>query len=464
MPLSAAALPFLTLQPGCETVRIFLSHHSSAKPLVREVRAHLPHHIDAWIDEHELLIGGSLENTLREAIQTNADFLILFLDERAAQSVWVRTELEWALEQERRNGRPFVLPILIDERVPAECEWVTDRLYLKCHGYSESDIRHLANELSSALFAWLSRDLESLRAEPSNNEGRLLLADRSDALLEKTAATIRQMVFPYRRDRPLPLRDLLDILGRETDLRITSLDELHELLFRLRDRKMISGIALTGRAIFVGEEHLNWRSQEAIGAKRAAAEYVVDELESGQTVYLDAGSSTLEVCRGICRGVRFRLWEHLRVFTNSIPIAAEVSALANELGLEDEDPRLRVIVVGGHMRLNTSALVSCEEESTLEWDGEFDVAVIGTNGVSAQYGCTTTTPSEAIDKRRALLQARRRFIMAEPSKYGVWQSEQFASFDDGVTIVTAVNGSEDRVMELARTLEGTSSRIELVPM
>jgi DeoR family fructose operon transcriptional repressor len=116
------------------------------------------------------------------------------------------------------------------------------------------------------------------------------------------------------------------------------------------------------------------------------------------------------------------------------------------------------------MRLNTSALVSCEEERTLEWDGEFDVAVIGTNGISAQYGCTTTTPSESVDKRRALLQARRRFIMAEPSKYGVWQSEHFASFDDRLTIVTAVSGSDDRVMELAGSLEGTSSAVEIVQM
>jgi DeoR/GlpR family transcriptional regulator of sugar metabolism len=445
-------------------VRIFMSHHSSAKPLVREIRTHLPHHIDAWIDEHELLVGESLGNTLREAIQTDVDFLILFLDERSAQSAWVRTELEWALDQERRNGRPFVLPILTDEHVPAECEWVAERLYLKCHGYSESDIRHLANELSSALFAWLSRDLESLRAEPSNNEGRLLLADRGDALLEKTATTIRRIVFPYRRDHPLPLRDLISVLNRETELGVTSLDQLHELLFRLRDRKMISGISLTGRAIFVGEEHLNWRSQEAIEAKRAAAEYVVDELESGQTVYLDAGSSTLEVCRSICRGVRFRLWDHLRIFTNSIPIAAEVSVLANELGLEDDDPRLRIIVIGGHMRLNTSALVSCEEERTLKWDSEFDVAVIGTNGITLEYGCTTTTPSEAVDKRHALLQARRRIIMAEPSKYGVWQTEQFASFDDQITVVTAVSGYEERVTGLAKGLEGTSSTVKIVQM
>jgi hypothetical protein len=144
-----------------------MSHHASAKPLVREVRECLPRHIDAWIDEHELLVGADLTESLREAIQSQADFLILFLDGRAAQSVWVKTELEWALDEERRIGRPFILPILIDDDLGDDCAWVNDRLYLKCHGYRESDVRFLADELSSALFAWLSRDIERLRAERS---------------------------------------------------------------------------------------------------------------------------------------------------------------------------------------------------------------------------------------------------------------------------------------------------------
>lgn len=414
-------------------MRIFMSHHSSAKPLVREVRENLPHHVNAWVDEHELRVGESLIDTIREAIHAEVDFVVLFLDERAAKSEWVKTELQWALEEERKTGRPFVLPIVLCDELGHEFSWVRDRLYLKCHGYSESDVRHLANELSSALFAWLSRDLESLRAEPTDSTGQLLAADRADAILEKTAATIRRLVFPYRRDRPLPLRELLTLLRRETDLGIASIDELHSVLFRLRERRMIAGLALTGRSIFVGEEHLNWRSQEAVEAKRAAAEYIVDELRDGMTIYLDAGSSTLEVCRAITRGVRFNRWKRLRLFTNSIPVAAEISDLANELGLEDEDPVVRVIVVGGEMRLNTSALVDCAEEFTLDWDKvSFDMAVVGTNGVSVQYGCTTTTPSEAIGKRSALLCAERRLVMAEPYKYGVWQSEQFASFDDRI--------------------------------
>ncbi|MCH8899291.1 MAG: TIR domain-containing protein [Acidobacteria bacterium] len=444
-------------------VRIFMSHHASAKPLVREVREHLPRHVNAWVDEHELLVGQDLAESIREAIQCDSDFLVLFLDQKAKESSWVQTELEWALEEEKRIGRPFILPILFDDAIEPEFSWVRDRLHLKCHGYGESDVRHVTDELASALFAWLSRDLDALRSDPVDSDGRLDLANRADMLLEEAAGSIRRLVFPYRRDHPLKLKELLAQLQDETELSIESLDDLDTLLFRLRERRMISGIALTGTTIFVGEEHLNWRSQEAIEAKKAAAEYVVGQLRDGETIYLDAGSSTLEVCRGILREIRFGRWTNLRLFTNSVPIAAEVSEFANELGLEDNDPRLRVIVVGGEMRLNTSALVDCPEEMTLEWESAaFDTAVIGTNGVSWEYGCTTTEPGEAHGKRQALLVSERRFVMAEPSKYGVWQSEHFASFEDHLTIVTAVREPDDRVTKLQGQIAGSGSEIVTV--
>lgn len=442
-----------------------MSHHSSAKPLVREVRNYLPRHVNAWIDEHELLAGANLAQSLREAIQVQADFLVLFLDDRAARSQWVRSEISWALEEERRSGRPFVLPIVLSDEAVDDLPWIGDRLFLKCHGYGETDVRHLANELSSALFAWLSRDLEALRALPAESAQQLEAFDRADMLLKHTAAKIRELVFPYRRDHPLPLEELLRLLQQRTDLNIGTRDELHELLFRLRDRRMISGLALTSRTIYVGEEHLNWRAQEALAAKQTAAEYLADQLQDGDTIYLDAGSSTLALAREISRGIRFSQWHHLEIFTNSVPIAAHFSELANSLGMEDDDSRLRLIVVGGQMRLNTSALVDCPEEPALEWEqAAFDVAVIGTNGVSVEHGCTTTTATEAVLKRKALLLARRRYVMAEASKYGVWQSEPFASFDDGITLVTALEGDDPRVDDVMKATEGSVSSVVVVTM
>jgi DeoR/GlpR family transcriptional regulator of sugar metabolism len=444
-------------------VRIFMSHHSSTKPLVREVRDSLPEHVNSWVDEYEILVGESIGDRLHGAIDTGTDFLIVFFDSRAAESDWVRTELNWAMEEEEKLKRPFVLPVVLEDGLDEHFPWSGDRLYLRCSGFSESQVRYLAQEISSSLFAWLSRDLELLRARPSDSTSRLLFADRADALLEEAAHHVRSIVFPYRRDRPLPLTDLLARLAEETDLRLESLDDLHSLLYRLRDRKMISGIAMTGRAIFVGEEHLNWRSQEAVEEKRQVAEYVVDSIEDGWRIYLDGGSSTLAVCRALCRGVRYQQWSRLTVVTNAVPIAAELSDLANDLGLEDEDPRLRVLVRGGEMRLNTSVMINPDgHQARVDTLGRYDLAVLGTNGVSIEFGCTTTAPSEAIGKRMAIKHSERRFVLAEPSKYGVWQTEQFATFDEGLSILTACSAPDEKVDQLRQELTRTSSEIVLI--
>ncbi len=442
-----------------------MSHHSSAKPLVREVRDYLPEHVNAWVDEDEILVGESVGERLRTAINADTDFLIVFFDSRAAQSVWVGTELEWALAEERRIKRPFILPVVLEDGLEDHFPWSRDRLYLRCSGFNESQVRYLAHEISSSLFAWLSRDLEMLRAQPTDSSSRLLFADRADALLADAARHVRNIVFPHRRDRPLPLTELLVQLSEETDLGLNDLDDLHALLYRLRDRKMISGIAMTGRTIFVGEEHLNWRSQEAVEEKRLVAEHVADSIQDGWTVYLDGGSSTFALCKAICRGVRFQQWHHLTVVTNAAPIAAEFSDLANELGMEDEDSRLRVIVNGGEMRLNTSVLIDADGAVFPRIGIEhYDLTVVGTNGVSIEFGCTTTAPSEAHGKRRALERGDRRFVLAEPSKYGVWQTEQFAGFDDGLTILTACAEPDERVEQIVREVAGTPSEVVIVPM
>jgi hypothetical protein len=155
-------------------VRIFFSHESASKPLIRDVREALPQHIDSWIDEHELVLGEDLTESIRHAITVDSDFLVVFLNGRAVRSSWVQTELRWALEEEDRIGRPFVLPVLLEDDLGADVAWARERKHLKCHGYNESDVRYLASELSSALFAWLSRDLDLLRKEQPEPQGSFL--------------------------------------------------------------------------------------------------------------------------------------------------------------------------------------------------------------------------------------------------------------------------------------------------
>ena len=96
------------------TLKIFLSHHSRQKLLVREIKRRLPEFIDIWIDEKDILIGDDLKGRIFQGIDEEADYVVLFLDEYAAKSLWVRKEIEWALEKETAQSRAILLPLLID--------------------------------------------------------------------------------------------------------------------------------------------------------------------------------------------------------------------------------------------------------------------------------------------------------------------------------------------------------------
>ena len=96
-------------------MKIFLSHNSRHKPLIREIKHYLPEHINLWIDEKDLLIGDDIGTTIKDAIETNTDFVIIFIDTYAIRSQWVLKELDWAIDHEKEIGRTFLLPVVLEK-------------------------------------------------------------------------------------------------------------------------------------------------------------------------------------------------------------------------------------------------------------------------------------------------------------------------------------------------------------
>ena len=152
-------------------MKIFLSHASRDKPLIREIRADLPDHVRSWIDESELLVGENLKSSLRTAIQFETDFLVVFIGAEAVRSDWVRRELGWALDKERQIGRVFVLPVVLDLDAWRELpEEITDRRYLLCTDFTRVAVRQFARRFSDELFAWVSRLAEKKAAIPASTQ------------------------------------------------------------------------------------------------------------------------------------------------------------------------------------------------------------------------------------------------------------------------------------------------------
>lgn len=445
-------------------MRIFLSHSSHYKPLLRELRAKLPEHINAWIDEDRLLVGDDLPKSLEQAISKESDFVVLFIDERAAQSAWVKREIEWALSVERTLGRSFVLPVVLhkdswEQFEPAD---LRKRKYLACYDFSEQGVNALAQGLSGQLFAWLSRDVERARTAVEPEEHKDVLDD-ADRFLRTVANEIRTIVHPYREQNPLHIDDLTARMRSLDEVAHLNRDQFVALLTRLQRNSLLNGIYFDGEEIFLEEEHFTWKIEAFKDSKRKIARAACRMIQNGSTVALDGGSTTALIAQQLARSITVKRLSDLTVITNSVPAASELLQAAGELGLEDDDKNLRVFIAGGRVRPSTMAIVAIGSDAganlsrLIEHSGGIDLAFVGTNGICAD-GFTTRTLEESQTKKALLGSASSHVIVTDPSKFGLRQGYLFAPLDNA-RILTCKEGYEAAIQEFEPMLDQTGAQI-----
>jgi DeoR family fructose operon transcriptional repressor len=151
--------------------------------------------------------------------------------------------------------------------------------------------------------------------------------------------------------------------------------------------------------------------------KRAMARMAATLVQDGLTVFLDAGTSTLEIARAL------RGRDDITVATNSVPIAIELASTS------------RLILTGGTVKDVTLALVGPMAERSIE-QMHVDIAFIGMNGVSASVGFTTPTWEEAATKGRMIGAARMAVVLADSSKLGAVTFAHVAAIDEVDLLIT----------------------------
>jgi len=163
-------------------MKIFLSHGSRDKALIREFKGKLPSFLNTWLDEDSLNWGESFPAELKSTIQSGIDFLLIFLDRDALSSKWVMQELEWAMQRERELKRTFVLPILLgvvaSEDLPAG---LSERLFLRLNDYEGSSIEDLAKRATMKLFQLVVESYSSLQLEVPSRKSLIALRDELTA-------------------------------------------------------------------------------------------------------------------------------------------------------------------------------------------------------------------------------------------------------------------------------------------
>jgi DeoR/GlpR family transcriptional regulator of sugar metabolism len=134
--------------------------------------------------------------------------------------------------------------------------------------------------------------------------------------------------------------------------------------------------------------------------KRRIAEAALEFVGPDETIYLDGGSTVLELARLL------RERTNVTVVTNSLRAATELAG---------RGPRL--ILIGGELRRLSQTVVGPLTRLTLQ-ELHLDKAFMGTIGVSIKEGMTTTDPGEAYTKELVMSQARQVILLADSSKAG----------------------------------------------
>lgn len=184
----------------------------------------------------------------------------------------------------------------------------------------------------------------------------------------------------------------------------------------------------------VGEEHSYASKQtENLGAKQAIAQRAAREIEPGQVVCFDAGTTVAEVAK------RAPADEEFVAVTNSLPLVFEF-----------EDAECQVKLTGGSFRRRTRALVGPTAESFLERTN-FDLTFLGTNAITLGEGLSTPDEDEGRIKSLMAERADRVVLVADESKLGERSFIQFADLSALDAFVTDADLTDEQLSVLEQS-------------
>lgn len=147
-------------------MRIFLSHASESKERVVRLTEPLPPHVQIWLDRDALAAGQRFGPRIEAAIRRDCDFVLVFIDEHALASDWVKREAALALQRQADLQRAFVLPVLLQPLGARMKELGIDpeeMLYIDATDPSDDGIARAAGLLGGELFKHASVMIEALR-------------------------------------------------------------------------------------------------------------------------------------------------------------------------------------------------------------------------------------------------------------------------------------------------------------
>lgn len=187
------------------------------------------------------------------------------------------------------------------------------------------------------------------------------------------------------------------------------------------------------------EGELSARSTVRAGEKERIGRTAARLLDGVDSIFLDEGSTVAAFADAL------RPRRPLTVVTAALPVATRLASRE----------RVEVLLLGGRVRPRNLGCVDHWAVRMLE-GLVVDVAVLGTNGLTARHGLTCPDPNVAAVKSAAIGTARRSVLLADHTKFGVDSFCRFGALRELHTVVT------DRATGAARLRPLREAGVEVV--
>jgi DeoR family fructose operon transcriptional repressor len=212
-----------------------------------------------------------------------------------------------------------------------------------------------------------------------------------------------------------------------------------EELVRRGELRRVHGGALSAHSA-LEEPLFEDKAHRGVAEKQRIAHAAIEYIQGGETIYLDGGSTVLELARLL------RHRNDVTVVTNSVRAAQELAS---------SGPRL--ILISGELRRLSQTLVGPLTRLAFA-DLHVDKAFMGTLGLTLEHGLTTTDPGEAFTKELAIRHAGQVILLMDASKVGKVGLSRAGALED-VSVLISDKGME---RGFARGLRKAGIRVVLV--
>lgn len=164
------------------------------------------------------------------------------------------------------------------------------------------------------------------------------------------------------------------------------------------------------------EEHRRLHLAE----KRRIGEAAVTEISTGQTLFLDTGTTSLELAKAISRENI-----HITIITTSLVVASELWAR----------PNIRLQLLGGDVRVRSPDLVGPLTEIMLDRLSA-DIAFLGSDGIDPDRGSFGSDVETARICERMCANAKKVVVISDSSKLGRVGAARYIKTEDIDLLIT----------------------------